>query len=285
VLHDAHPNKRIGLGMSNFFRGLLIPAALALAGLLAPPAEAQRGPRSGEMFGGPPQQDNVAGQFDYYALVLSWSPTHCATVPSSEFDPQCSRRDGRRYGFVLHGLWPQYERGFPDTCPTARRPYVPQPLIGNMLDIMPSPKLVIHEYRKHGTCSGLDASEYFALARKLYHRIRIPSDYVNPFENRMVGTEQLVDEFLAINPDVKPDMIAVVCGGPGNRLREVRICFNRTGELRPCGRNEDQRKLCSASRMFVPPVRATRLEPDQPGGGVQSKAPLPGPQVIPGVGR
>jgi ribonuclease T2 len=52
-------------------------------------------------------------------------------------------------------------------------------------------------------------------------------------------------------------MIAVQCGGPGNRLREVRICFDKGGSFRACGGNEDQRKLCSADRMYVPPVRTS----------------------------
>lgn len=271
--------------MPNVARLLWIPIAVALAVLAADPAAAQRQSRGGEMFAGPSQQRDVAGQFDYYALVLSWSPTHCATIPSSDTDPQCNRRDGRRYGFVLHGLWPQYEKGFPEACFTRNRPFVPQPLIDRMLDIMPSPKLVIHEYRKHGTCSGLEPSEYYALARKLYQRIKIPPAYVNPFENRMLGPQDLEEQFLAENPDLKPDMIAVACGGTGNRLREVRICFSKSGELRSCGSNEDQRRLCSASRMFVPPVRATKVDGDSPADRQQKKPPLQMPRVIPGIGN
>ena len=98
---------------------------------------------------------NVAGQFDYYALALSWSPTHCSTPEGENDTLQCSRRDGRRYAFVLHGLWPQYEHGYPESCRIEQRPFVPQPVIDNVLDIMPSKGLVIHQYRKHGTCSGL----------------------------------------------------------------------------------------------------------------------------------
>src|SRR5689334_13733545 len=62
--------------------------------------------------------NSVAGQFDYYALVMSWSPTHCSTPEGEDDAQQCSRRDGRRYAFVLHGLWPQYDRGYPESCRT-----------------------------------------------------------------------------------------------------------------------------------------------------------------------
>jgi ribonuclease T2 len=64
-----------------------------------------------------------------------------------------------------------------------------------------------------------------------------------------------VADFIAANPDLRPDMMVVECGGAGNRLKEVRICFTKEGAFRACGRNENQRRLCSADRMYVPPVR------------------------------
>ncbi|MCB1513939.1 MAG: ribonuclease T [Hyphomicrobiaceae bacterium] len=206
---------------------------------------------------GPRQQRNVAGVFDYYALVLSWSPTHCASEDGKRDEMQCNRRDGRRYNFVLHGLWPQYERGFPNDCPTRDRPFVPQRVIDSILDVMPARGLVIHEYRKHGTCSGLDPAGYFDLARQLYNRIRIPERYVNPFDVQFVAPEELMREMIAANPELKPDMMAISCGGPGNRLKEVRVCFTKSGQLRSCGQNEDQRRMCSARQMYVPPVRSS----------------------------
>lgn len=212
---------------------------------------------------------NVAGQFDYYALVLSWSPTHCASTERDD-DTQCNRRDGRRYNFVLHGLWPQYERGFPGDCDTGRRPYVPERVIEDAMDVMPSRPLIIHEYRKHGTCSGLEASRYFEMGERLFRSIKIPSRYVNPFEEQNVSPEVLIDEFLSLNKQLKRDQIVVSCDGSRNRLQDVRICMTQSGEPRSCGKNENQRKLCSASTMFVPPVRSSgEARTDGPGGGHQ----------------
>lgn len=229
---------------------------------------------------------NVAGEFDYYALVLSWSPSHCAEATDDEL--QCNRRDGRRFNFVLHGLWPQYERGYPQDCRTARRPFVPQPLIDSMLDIMPSQRLVIHEFRKHGVCSGLTADGYFNLARRLFKSIRIPDDFKNPFEQQTIEPRQLASAFLRANPGLKSENFAIVCGGQGNRLKEIRICYNKDGTLRPCGSNEDQRRLCSGSRMFVPPVRSTARDDDStgarstsPGGGSTQPMPDSRPRPIP----
>ena len=227
---------------------------------------------------------NVAGEFDYYALVLSWSPTHCSSPEGSDDELQCQRRDGRRYAFILHGLWPQYERGYPSDCRTARRPFVPQPLIDSMLDIMPSPRLVIHEYRKHGTCSGLDPAGYFTLSRRLFQSIRIPERYTNPYETQFVSPRELQRDLAAANPDLDPESIAVSCaGGTKSRLREVRICFSKDGEPRACGSNEDQRRLCSASEIAIPPVRSTKTGPDSAKDRENySRIPLPGPRVIQG---
>jgi ribonuclease T2 len=199
----------------------------------------------------------AAGEFDYYALVLSWSPTYCADGGDRRNDPQCSTRNGRPYAFVLHGLWPQHERGWPQDCRTSDRGWVPGPVADRMLDIMPSKRLVFHEYRKHGTCSGLGVDGYFGMARKLYEKVKIPARFQHVADDRMtVGVAELLSEFQAANPGLKPDMAVVQCGGAGNRLREFRVCFTKGGEFRPCGRNEDQRRLCSAERMYVPPVRA-----------------------------
>lgn len=221
---------------------------------------------------------NQAGAFDYYVLALSWSPTYCADRRGNGYEPQCDVRSGRPYAFVLHGLWPQHERGWPQNCRTSDRGWVPGPVAERMLDIMPSKRLVFNEYRKHGTCSGLGVDGYFDLARQLHDKVKIPPRFVRVADDRLlVSPSELVDDFLAANPNLKPDMIAVQCGGSGNRLREVRICFDKGGDFRACGYNENQRRLCSANRMYVPPVRtgAARAEPDRPSGPQREIVPMP----------
>jgi ribonuclease T2 len=252
-----------------------VPAVLAIlalaAGIGAAPAAAQlsplpgpKGPPQAATAQPPPKGGNVPGQFDYYSLVLSWSPSYCAGLERDRYDPQCHRRDGKRYAFVLHGLWPQHERGWPESCPTRERPFVPQSIIDRMQDIMPSPGLTIHEYRKHGTCSGLDPAGYYDLSRKLFAKVKIPQRFVDPPQPFMIGPGEVVNEFVAANLGLKPENFAVACGGPGNRLKELRFCFTREGEFRACGRNEDPRRLCSAQRMFVPPVRTAPAQPAAP---------------------
>lgn len=250
----------------NGLLALAAVAAITSAAMAQRPYGATRGDTEGR---------HVAGQFDYYSLVLSWSPSYCASARRDGYDPQCDRQDGKRYSFVLHGLWPQYQpRGWPQDCPVRGRPFVPRPLINSMLDIMPSDKLVIHEYRKHGTCSGLEPGPYYDLSRKLFTKVVIPEDYRNPFETRFVSPGDVIAEFTKVNPWLKPNMIAVDCGGSGNRIRDVRICFGKDGQPTACGANENQKKICPAAKMYMPPVRATRT--DAPAQDPTPRLPRPG---------
>ena len=63
--------------------------------------------------------DHRAGEFDYYVLSLSWSPTWCALEGDGRDAPEC--REEAALGWVLHGLWPQYEEGWPSYCRTSHR--------------------------------------------------------------------------------------------------------------------------------------------------------------------
>jgi ribonuclease T2 len=231
------------MSMSMFRAGVFALALALVAGASSGTADARR---QGQYRG-----EHQAGEFDYYVVSLSWSPTYCADAGGRDSGQQCNGQ--RPFAFVLHGLWPQYSRGWPQNCPTGERPWVPQPLIDKMLDIMPSKKLIIHEYKKHGTCSGLSPEDYFDVSRKLYERIKIPQRYQLPEQPLQVSPGEVVSDFVQANPDLKPEMIAVSCGG--RRLRELRVCFSRDLQPKACGDNENQRKLCSMDRVVMPPVR------------------------------
>jgi ribonuclease T2 len=238
-------------------------AAPALSALLAlgvvQPASAGMGDRPGD--------------FDYYALVLSWSPSFCLSGNGShEGDPQCGTV--RPYAFVLHGLWPQFDVRWPESCDVGSdSTTVPPALAQSMLDIMPSDKLVQHEYEKHGTCSGLDMGAYFLMARRLFTSINVPPKYVNLSGELQEPLDQLRSDLLSANPQFKPGMIAVDCDKRG-RLVEVHFCYSKTGEPQNCGRNEIQAKMCRQDAISMPPVRghaagatpdASAATPSQPG--------------------
>jgi len=197
------------------------------------------------------RERDKAGRFSHYALALTWSPTYCANLRRGRKDRQCGT--SRRYAFVLHGLWPQYRRGWPEYC-WVRKSWVPRQVIDSLLDIMPSPRLVIHQWRKHGTCSGLAPYAYFKLSRQLFERIKIPERYVRPTQLITTSPGEIEHDFLSVNPDLDKDMISVTCGRR-KRLREIRICFDRTLKPTSCGRNQNQAKLCRLKRIVMPPVR------------------------------
>ncbi|WP_119269940.1 ribonuclease T2 family protein [Taklimakanibacter deserti] len=219
-------------------RPCLAACLLAVASLALASVASARGP--------------VPGQFDYYALSLSWSPTYCGSEAGQGDPQQCGT--GRAYAFVVHGLWPQYERGWPEDC-TLREKWVPNEIIGAMLDIMPSKKLIIHEWRKHGGCSGLRMKGYFRLTRDLFTKLRIPARYLSPRAVIMTTPEELVSDFVKTNRGLREDMLSVQCGNSRGaaRLAELRVCFGKDGNLQSCGVNE--KRQCRAKSLVLPPVR------------------------------
>ncbi len=219
---------------------LLFAARLLLAALIL-----------GAAFGATPslaQQKGEPGRFDYYVLTLSWSPTYCEAMGERAEPAQCSRV--RPFAFVVHGLWPQYTRGWPESCVNPA-PYVPEPVLRDVLDIMPSRRLVLHEWRKHGTCSGLSATGYFEAVRRAYDKVTIPAPFHRLDDYRMVSPGEVEAAFRAANPGLAPDMISVECDK--RRLTEVRICMNRQLGFTSCP--EVDRRACRATSVVMPPVR------------------------------
>ncbi len=189
--------------------------------------------------------------FDYYVLALSWSPDYCAT--SGNDDPQqCSL--GKKLGFVLHGLWPQYERGYPSNCSTVKlTPDVKAKYAG----LYPSPALYDHEWEKHGTCSGLAPDQYLALSKNLKGLVTIPQAYRAPEKPVRVTTAQLRKEFVQANTNLPDTSLAVMCSGSGRFLQELYVCFSVDGQPRACSREiqNEAAKSCQNPDLLVRNVR------------------------------
>jgi ribonuclease T2 len=188
--------------------------------------------------------------FDFYVLALSWSPTYCDDSRARSRDTQqCVA--ARPFAFVVHGLWPQFERGFPRACQTQfARPSQTQ--ISNMLDIMPSQRLVQHEWEQHGSCSGLSSRDYLTVTRAAYERVSIPIEFQRATQWQRVSAGEVEAAFLATNPSLTPEGIAVT--RRGNLLSEVRICL--TLDLKPRRCDEVDRDGAAAqTRLSMPPAR------------------------------
>ena len=184
------------------------------------------------------QQSGQPGVFDYYVLSLSWSPEFCHGHPSK---PECA---SGKFGFVVHGLWPQYENGYPENCSTAAGPSDPS----GMADIMPDPSLVAHEWTTHGTCSGLDADAYFKLVRQAYESVKTPARLTSPSTMFSITPQELKNEFVTSNPRLKPEDLAISCGN--NYLTGVSACLNKQLQPRACEGLRD----CRANVIKVPPI-------------------------------
>lgn len=186
--------------------------------------------------------------FDFYVLSLSWSPSYCEAEGEQANGQQC--RAGRPYAFVVHGLWPQYERGYPQDCQTNDRDVSGDKLRG-LYDLMPSAGLIRHQWRKHGTCSGLSQDDYFRMLRAARQKVEIPAEFKRLDAYRTLPPGQAERAFLQSNPAMRADGIAVACDR--RYLQEVRICMTKDLDFRACP--EIERRACRLDKVVMPPVR------------------------------
>jgi ribonuclease T2 len=194
---------------------------------------------------------NAPGRFDFYVLALSWSPSYCEAAPERAPerapDQQCA---GRPYSFVVHGLWPQYERGFPAFCQMPA-PRLDRRIVGSMLDLMPSPRLVFHEWDRHGTCSGLSQQAYFEAVRKARAVVKIPAEFAALDKPIMVTPGDVAAAFIKANPGLSQADLAVACDR--KRLSEVRVCMTKDFSFRNCA--EVTRRGCRRDSIAMPAMR------------------------------
>jgi ribonuclease T2 len=186
------------------------------------------------------------GDFDFYVLALSWSSGFCKLDGGQRRHKQCE--SGSKLGFVVHGLWPQYERGFPSDCDGPPSPS--RIALERAKGVFPEEGLARHEWRKHGTCSGKSPSDYFADVARAKESVTFPQPFVNPTEPQTFSPIDIQRAFIAANPRLRPGMLAVACRG--GVLQEVRICFSKDlREFHPCP--EVARQACRTREISVPP--------------------------------
>jgi ribonuclease T2 len=230
----------MGRVMKQAFRSVVALGTILFAALSAGAASAQD------------RRQNAPGEFDFYVLSLSWSPTFCQAAQergntSRNQQMQCGERP---FAFVVHGLWPQYDRGFPNYCERPS-PRLPRNIMTSMLDLMPAPGLIFNEWDKHGTCSGLGARGYFEAIRKARAGVKIPDEYIDLQQPKTVTPAAVEEAFIKVNPGLSNAAIAITCDR--NRLTEVRICMSKDLQFRAC--EEIDRRACRRDQVVMPPVR------------------------------
>src|SRR5437899_7470189 len=196
------------------------------------------------------RRQNAAGEFDFYVLALSWSPSFCEAAAERGNSGRSQAQCERPYSFVVHGLWPQYEKGFPEYCQVPA-PRLDRNIISSMLDVMPAPRLIFREWDRHGTCSGLPARAYFETVRKARAVVKIPAEYIDLKAPLTVTPAEVEQAFVNANPGLSASSIAVGCDR--ERLREIRICMSKELAFRGCEGAE--RRTCRREKIVMPPLR------------------------------
>ena len=185
-----------------------------------------------------------------YKLSMSWSPQHCARVrnPRGARDRfQCSGENGR-FGWVLHGLWPEADTpGYPQWCRPAK--IVPQPVLKKHLCMTPSAQLLQHEWAKHGTCMSPHPAAYFQAAAMLFRAVRFPDMEALAADARTARDVRRA--FAARNRGVTESMVAVTADRDGS-LSEVSLCLGprmRPQACKPFQKGLADRKAVRIRRM------------------------------------
>ena len=174
--------------------------------------------------------------FDYYLLNLSWSPEYCYSHPSAV---ECAAHAA----FVLHGLWPENNDGsYYENCTNAPGPADP----AQYKDLYPSPGLLNHEWRTHGTCSGLSADAFFTTARTAYRTLKIPPALENLKTQTSMAPEDILGLFTESNPNIPRESLVLSCGN--NYLTAIEVCLDK--ELRPIPCQQVRR--CRANNVRIP---------------------------------
>ncbi len=190
------------------------------------------------------ERDPAEAPFDFYVLSLSWSPSYCAT-DARPGERQC--RSDVRQGFIVHGLWPQNESGWPEFCEPGSREWVPDEVVDEIVDLIPSPGLIGHQWRKHGSCSGLSQQDYFEVTRRAREKVAVPE--LPASGDAYADPAWIAERFAAANRGLPADGLAVTCDA--THLREVRICMTRDLEFRSCP--EVAARSCTLGSAVMPP--------------------------------
>ncbi len=193
-------------------------------------------------------QEGKPGQFDYYVLALSWSPNWCAREGDARGSDQCDARYG--HGWILHGLWPQYHQGWPSFCKTSERS-PSRSMTAAMVDISGSAGLAWHQWKKHGTCSGLSAADYYALSRRAYEQVNRPQILRKLTQEVELPASVIEDAFLRANPAWQPDMLTITCNQ--GYIEEARLCLSNDLTPVPCG--ADVVRDCNKQDALFSPVQ------------------------------
>jgi ribonuclease T2 len=186
------------------------------------------------------------GAFSYYMLVLSYAPDFCNQSGVDKDPRECGA--GKGIGFVVHGLWPQgaTTRG-PENCGSPGT--IPADIIQTMLNYFPTESLIQHEWKTHGTCSGLPVAAYFAAVKKVRDSVTIPASLTSS-SPQTLAPGNIESKVAAANPGIPATAIRTSCY-PDKELQEIRVCFSKGLSPQACGSSAGRCSLPSVNLLPV----------------------------------
>lgn len=197
---------------------VLLPGIASAQALLCRPAAGVERPRPDLPDAKQPRRILPIGS---YTLALTWNPGLCradAANPENRF--RCGR--AARFGFTLHGLWPDGTgKTWPQYCADTR--ILPPAQIRQMLCTTPSAQLIQHEWAKHGTCTSMSPATYFGTAKRLYDLVRYPD--MDRLSRGDLTVGQFKARFAAANPNIPAEAIRVTVTRE-NWLDELWLCLD-----------------------------------------------------------
>lgn len=238
------------------YAGLIALVLLAIAGLFlrdnkqSTPASPSPPPvSSGQAQPAPKVQPKPkSAKGDGYILALTWSPAFCVSEDPEGETAQC--RIGAAKGLLVHGLWPESRSGSAEYCNTSEPERLPDDLAKRVRGYMPDLGLARHEWKKHGSCSGLSQRDYFNTMERAYRAFNQPSVLEQVSYSRTLSRNDVVKSITKANPALPANAIALQCGRKGV-LSEIRLCLDDTLSPVACAANSG--RGCPATVTILPP--------------------------------
>lgn len=169
---------------------------------------------------------------DFFRLSISWSPTFCENQQHQN-SFQCQHK----FGFVVHGLWPNTKHSSNNVPSSQQHPrncrneaQLPTDLVHKYFCLMPSEYLIQGEWEKHGTCYWNKPEDYFERIQTLFSKLKLPNDFSDIFNDPSIPKtsrrNEIKQRILSLNPQLTSKQIDVQVGGNGKKLREIAFCYD-----------------------------------------------------------
>ncbi|KAG9408621.1 hypothetical protein AC1031_020474 [Aphanomyces cochlioides] len=185
-----------------------------------------------------------SGSFDFYVFSQSWQPYFCTT---GNYQGCENPTDFMSSSLTIHGLWPNYHSGgYPSFCggSALTQSDIDQVGADSVAQYWPDVKtggwtFIANEWKKHGTCSGLDPASYIQAAINIETQLGTPS-IISSNVGSSVSYSDLLNAYGTGN-------VALLCAGSDNALSEVRTCYDTTYNQITCPSSILNEDTCSQS--------------------------------------